>query len=109
MYHAWSPTNPDSEIPAAREYWNGSFRSRNDYFLEDGTYLRVRSLTFGYTFPLSKTKADVRNIRIYASASNPFTFTQYTGFDPEVGGNGLTNRGVDKGNYPIVMGVQLNL
>ncbi|MEO9145269.1 MAG: TonB-dependent receptor [Ginsengibacter sp.] len=74
-------------------------------FLEDGSYLRIKNVTFGYTLPnnlLSRYK--VQRIRIYASAQNLLTFTKYSGFDPEVPYNG-----VDYNVYPVTRVLSLGL
>ena len=64
-------------------------------FLESGAYLRLKNIQIGYTFPLKWTqKFHCSRLRVYATASNLFTITKYSGYDPEVGG------GVDYGNYP---------
>ncbi len=64
-------------------------------FIEDGSYLRLKNLQIGYTFPMKWTqKFRCSRLRLYATASNLFTITKYKGYDPEVGG------GVDYGNYP---------
>ena len=64
-------------------------------FIEDGSYLRLKNLQIGYTFPLKWTqKFRCSRLRLYATASNLFTITKYSGYDPEVGS------GVDYGNYP---------
>ena len=64
-------------------------------FIEDGSYLRLKNLQIGYTFPVKWTqKFRCSRLRLYATASNLFTITKYSGYDPEVGG------GVDYGNYP---------
>lgn len=64
-------------------------------FIEDGSYLRLKNLQIGYTFPAKWTqKFRCSRLRLYATASNLFTITKYKGYDPEVGG------GVDYGNYP---------
>lgn len=64
-------------------------------FIEDGSYLRLKNLQIGYTFPLKWTqKFRCSRLRLYATANNLFTITGYKGYDPEVGG------GVDYGNYP---------
>lgn len=102
QYYMWTPQNNTSDIPSARaNSEHDNFRSRTDYFLEDGTFLRVRNLTLGYTLPKSLFDGKIQKVRFYASAQNPFTFTKYEGYDPEIGGNGVSNRGVDKGNYPV--------
>ena len=80
----------------------------SDRYVEDGSYLRVKNITIGYTFPkklLEKAKID--NIRLYCNIQNLYTFTKYQGYDPEVGAStqdssGLTF-GVDNGRYPSPM------
>ncbi|MEM7106628.1 MAG: TonB-dependent receptor [Bacteroidota bacterium] len=111
----WQPANPDSDIPSLRR--NGShpnFQTWSDQFLEDGTYLRLRNITIGYNVPLDILKNKNETLRIYFSAQNVFTITDYSGFDPEIGytGGNFFNRGVDQGNYPvsrrIIGGLQFN-
>ena len=64
-------------------------------FLESGAYLRLKNMQIGYTLPVELTKkAHISRLRFYVSATNLFTITKYSGYDPEVGG------GVDYGNYP---------
>ncbi|AZQ63991.1 TonB-dependent receptor [Flammeovirga pectinis] len=103
LVNAWQPVNPTSNIPTPRdqaEHYNT--RTYSDYFLEDGSYLRIQNITLGYTLPKSWLKSlKVSNFRIYASTQNPFTFTNYSGFDPEVGSSSVFYRGVDRGNYPV--------
>ncbi|UZO82598.1 TonB-dependent receptor [Aquimarina sp. ERC-38] len=108
----WTPQNPNSDIPARRAGANENTRARSDYFLEDGTYLRIRNITLGYTIPNKSLPDFFTKARVYAAAQNPFTFTEYTGFDPEIGGDGIFTRGVDRITYPvsrrILLGVQLS-
>ena len=107
----WTPQNPTSDIPTSRRNgFHTNVRAASDYFIEDGTYLRIRTLTLGYTIPdISKT--GIEKARVYLTSTNPFTFTKYKGYDPEVGGDGIFTRGVDRGNYPVtrqlMLGVQL--
>ena len=77
----------------------------SDRYVEDGSYLRIKNLTLGYTFP-SKwlRKAKIDNLRLYCNIQNLYTFTKYSGYDPEVGAStqdstGLTY-GLDNGRYP---------
>ncbi|MEM6644115.1 MAG: hypothetical protein AAF616_14135, partial [Bacteroidota bacterium] len=87
-------------------------RATSDYWLEDGTYFRIRNITFGYTLPMNLVGKYVNRARFYVTATNPFTFTKYQGYDPEVGGDGLYSRGVDVSNYPmarrLVFGAQFS-
>ena len=69
----------------------------SDRFIEDGSYLRVKNVNFGYTLPAAfTTKARIQSARIYISAQNLFTFTDYSGFDPEVPASGI-----DLNVYPV--------
>lgn len=110
----WSETNPSSNIPAYKgnQTEDENYRGYTDLWLEDGSYLRLKNITLGYTIPqkiLSKWK--IEKLRFYVSAQNLLTFTNYTGYNPEVGGS-VISRGVDKANYPAsisyVAGLNLN-
>ncbi|KZS40465.1 SusC/RagA family TonB-linked outer membrane protein [Aquimarina aggregata] len=102
QFNQWSPQNTDSDIPARRSgLVTSSTRARSDFFLEDGTYLRIRNITLGYSIPDASLPEFITKLRIYATAQNPFTFTEYTGFDPEIGGDGIFTRGVDALSYPV--------
>lgn len=69
----------------------------SDRFVENGSYLRIKNLTLGYTLPASLTEqAHLSSVRVYASGLNMYTFTEYTGFDPEVG-----TSGIDNNVYPV--------
>jgi hypothetical protein len=87
---------------------NQNNRVSNRY-IEDGSYLRIKNITLGYTFPRRLTQPlKLSSLRLYASCQNAFTFTHYSGFDPEVGVNG-----VDYSVYPVTrtfsIGLNLNL
>jgi hypothetical protein len=101
----WSEENPDAEHPRI-----GRTRSNNmrfsDYYLEDGTYFRLKNLTLGYTLPQAfSTRLKISSFRVYLSARNLFTITKYTGYDPEIGSEigfnvSPLDFGVDNGAYP---------
>lgn len=106
LLDAWSPENLNSNTPALSIQNNNNETRPSDYFLQDGNYLRFKTLQLGYTLPTSFLRIKNR-IRIYAQAQNLFTFTKYTGMDPEIG---LTDYdtdsrnldvGVDRGIYPV--------
>jgi TonB-linked SusC/RagA family outer membrane protein len=88
-------TNPKAILNSFRDF------KFSDRFIEDGSYLRLKNLNFGYSFNL-KNKQIIKNLRAYASLNNLFTITRYSGYDPEVNGFGQdpSRRGVDLGNYP---------
>ena len=92
---AWTPTNTDTDIPRiATKDNNSNFGTTSDWYLEDASFLRLRNITLGYTIPESAIKG--ANLRLFLSAENLFTITNYSGLDPEVGGKGL-----DTGQYPV--------
>jgi len=70
----------------------------SDRYVEDGSFIKIKSLIFGYTIPATKTKT-FSKVRVYAQAKNLWTFTDYTGYDPEISG-GILNTGIDRGAYP---------
>lgn len=112
LVNAWSPTNTDSDIPRNVSTDPNSNTRPSDYYLEDGSYLRLRNVQIGYTLPTSFVqKASISRARIYFSAYNLLTFTNYTGFDPGISNSGLFTRGVDRGFYPLsksyVFGINL--
>ncbi|MDO6737157.1 TonB-dependent receptor [Wenyingzhuangia sp. 2_MG-2023] len=77
---------------------NNNFSNPSDFYLEDGDYLRFKTIQVGYTVP-SKivSKYHIDKLRIYFTAENLFTFTKYSGYDPEIGGGVF---GIDRGYYP---------
>ncbi|MEY4133950.1 MAG: hypothetical protein RL386_300 [Bacteroidota bacterium] len=91
---------------------NGGFPNFavSDKYIEDGSFLRLRSLVLGYTFPKSLIqKIKLSNLRVYASANNLVTWTSYTGYSPEIGSNAVTRVGIDGGIYPISQTVLFGL
>jgi len=75
---------------------------RSDRFVEDGSYLRVKTLQLGYTLPASMFNSKIEKLRIYIGANNLFTITSYSGYDPEVGMgyDGTLDLGIDRAKYP---------
>ena len=73
----------------------------SDYFVEDGSFLRVQNIQLGYTFPEKVTSSlKIDSFRIYTSVTNAFTFTKYSGYDPTASAGGAIGAGIDTGNYP---------
>ncbi|WP_111706404.1 SusC/RagA family TonB-linked outer membrane protein [Lutibacter citreus] len=103
LVYQWSPQNTTSEIPVYRgSQTHDNVRGRNDFWLEDGTYVRLRNISLGYSFSKSVIeKMGLSRLRVYVAGQNLVTLTDYTGYDPEVGNNGLSTRGIDKGTYPV--------
>ncbi|MFD1142182.1 SusC/RagA family TonB-linked outer membrane protein [Larkinella insperata] len=100
LLNRWTPTNTDTDVKAA---YQDPAITISDRFIEDGTYVRLKNISLGYSIPKSLlAKARITNLRIYVSSQNAVTWTNYTGYDPEVSLNGqsLINKGVDSGVYP---------
>lgn len=107
--NAWTPQNPDSSIPRiSYTDANNNFGRISDFYIEDAAYLRLKSLTIGYTLP--ENIFNGVQSRIYLTGQNLFTITEYSGMDPEVG---LSNNGLDLGMYPIartyMVGIDINI
>lgn len=115
----WTPTNTVTDIPRST---NASTFNMDNRFVEDASYVKLKNITLGYTLPLRKITQSraFRNsgLRVFVSAQNLFTITNYSGFDPESsrnGGNEQSNllQGIDYGAYPsskgFSFGVGLNL
>lgn len=96
----WTPTNASNKVPSAKGYVKNELYSR---YVEDGSFLRLKNITLGYTIPAQWTKkAFISKVRVYGSAQNLFCISGYSGYDPEVStmsGNPMTP-GVDWGAYP---------
>ena len=119
VLNAWTPTNTNTNIPRAITSDPNQNARTSTRFLEDGSYLRLKNIMIGYNIPLaslqSMTKGIVSNFRIYVAAQNLLTFTDYSGYDPEVGNrtpnSSLTN-GIDFAVYPqpkaYQVGIQVN-
>ncbi len=89
---------------------NGNFCNMSDFYLEKGDYLRLKVVQLGYTFKnrFLSNKLSISKLRVYVTGENLATLTNYTGYDPEIGGGVL---GVDRGHYPqarsFIAGVQV--
>ncbi|SKB80364.1 TonB-linked outer membrane protein, SusC/RagA family [Salegentibacter holothuriorum] len=109
---AWSPTNTNTNVPRAVLNDPNRNNRASTRFLEDGDYLRLKTLQLGYTLAPDVLKNTfVDRARIFVTGQNLLTVTDYSGLDPEVGGSVLS-RGVDLNLYPkyksLITGVQLS-
>lgn len=113
LYDSWTPENKDASLPMQTTGGGESTSTvPNSYFVEDGSYLRMKELVLGYTLPESLIqRISVSRLRIYLQASNLFTITGYSGLDPDIGG-GNTNFGIDEGAYAtprqFLLGINLS-
>lgn len=96
----WTPQNTDAKYPKISRNTNTRV---SDRFVEDGSYLRLKNVLLAYNFPLKSSQGKfLQSLRVYASAQNLLTFTDYSWWDPEVNSKGADNRmGIDHFSYPI--------
>lgn len=71
----------------------------SDRYVEDGSFVKIKNIQLGYTLPASMIKKVFKSLRVYVQVKNAYTFTDYTGFDPEIAG-GILDTGIDRGAYP---------
>ncbi|MGL4518192.1 MAG: SusC/RagA family TonB-linked outer membrane protein [Phocaeicola sp.] len=95
--------NPSTSIPRASIQDPNDNDRISDRYIEDGSYLRLKNVTFGYTFPTKKiANWGLQSLRVYANFQNLYTLTNYTGYDPEIGASTANSNvyGLDNGRYP---------
>lgn len=88
----WTTDNQTNMYPKLRDDRQTKF---SDWWIEDGSFVRIQTVSLGYTFPLRNRLKFMENIRLYLNIDNLFTFTRFTGYDPEVDAIGIYN-----GGYP---------
>ena len=111
--NSWTPSNPDAIYPRISRTDHSNNYRVSDYFVEKADYLKISNFQIGYTFNRDAFGGALRNLRIYGSIQNLFTFSPYNKYgDPEVSG-GVTTMGYDSGRYPFprsfMLGIQLGL
>ncbi|UII34643.1 TonB-dependent receptor [Fulvivirga ulvae] len=109
--NAWTPENPDTDMPRAILGDPNRNNRASTRFLEDGDYLRVKTVQLGYSVPSELLEnIKINRVRLYVTGQNLFTFTKYEGLDPEVGGS-ILSRGLDLDLYPkyksVIFGLQV--
>ncbi|WP_277482002.1 SusC/RagA family TonB-linked outer membrane protein [Catalinimonas alkaloidigena] len=113
---AWTPENTNTNIPRATVIDPANNKRSSSFYVEDGSYLRLKSIQLSYDLPsLLTDKIGIGNARVSISGQNLLTLTQYSGYDPEIGRNsgtkatGLFGAGVDVEAYPQARSVFLGL
>jgi TonB-dependent starch-binding outer membrane protein SusC len=109
--NTWSPSNPNGTLPIFSQGSAANDLSPSSFFVESGSYLRVKMAQLGYTFPKIN---GIKRLRVYIQGYNLLTITKYSGIDPEVNDGNPNNLGIDYGTaYPIaqkfIFGVNLGL
>lgn len=101
LLNRWTPSNENTDVQRAIE---DPAVLPSDIYIEDGSYIRLKNITFGVTIPERLMKAvKIKQLRLYVSAQNLITLTDYTGYDPEASRNEQTTltQGYDNAVYPI--------
>ena len=100
-YDAWSPENPNGSYPGLKCTNLNDMYIPMDRTIEDASYLRISKVTLSYDVPLSK-KSFVKRLVLSSTLGNPYVFTKYSGWDPDVNsfGKNVKKMGVDVGSYP---------
>ncbi len=114
IYNAWRFQGQVTDVPNAQKGTvQNTSRELSSEFLEDGSFIRLRNLRFSYQLDNSIAKKFfLQGVTAYLYGNNLFTWTNYTGFDPELGGGNVLNPGKDSGSYPrkreLGFGINLN-
>lgn len=97
----WTGENStnDARFPRYSFVDNNNNARVSDRYVEDGSFVKIKNLQLGYSLPASMTKKGLNKVRFYFQVKNAYTFTKYTGYDPEIPG-GILETGVDRGAYP---------
>ncbi len=98
----WTGENSTNDARYPRySFVDGNNNTRaSDRYVEDGSFIKIKDLQIGYSLPASLVSTKIiSSIRVYAQVKNAYTFTKYSGFDPEIAG-GIFDTGVDRGAYP---------
>lgn len=99
----WTPENPNAKYPRPDGGDGNPNIAVSDRYVEDGSYFKIQQLTFGYALPKDVvSKARLTRLRFFVSAQNLYTFTKYSGYDPEIGSinQDALLTGIDAGRYP---------
>ncbi len=112
IYEAWTEDNHTRHPRNIASDPNGNFSKPSTYFVEDGSYLKLRNVQIGFNVPVNRwIPGNIAKLRLFVNGNNLLTITNYSGIDPEIAGSN-TSRGIDYGLYPqvrtITGGLELN-
>jgi len=97
----WTGAGTSNSEPRVSFVDSNNNRRASDRYIEDGSYIRIKNIQLGYTFPESFTnQIGFDEIRAYTQVKNLLTLTEYSGYDPEISNGGVLNTGIDIGTYP---------
>ncbi|OIP83576.1 MAG: hypothetical protein AUK44_04810 [Porphyromonadaceae bacterium CG2_30_38_12] len=98
----WSPTNPTNSQTRLGVSDAANNTRTSTFFIEDGAYLRLKSIQLGYNFPAAVNKfVGIKKSRVYVSGNNLLTLTKYSGIDPEISSWNPLGSNIDWGAYPV--------
>ncbi len=110
MLDTWTPENTGASLPMLNKTMTQYDSRASTYYVEDGSYMRVKNVQIGYNFhPDFLKKFRMNHLRIYLQAYNLLTFTRYSGLDPEVYNTAIGSMGLDQGIYPVTRAVNFGL
>lgn len=102
MYDRWRGEGTGNTVPRASDGSSINNMNFSDFYVEDASYLRIQNVQLGYTANDGIiNRLGLESLRMYVSANNLFTFTNYNGFDPSASGGSPLGAGIDKGFYPV--------
>lgn len=109
--NAWTPECPNNEYPALDKYTIAENKLFTSRCIEDGSFLRLESVSLGYNVPIKRKTNIVKSLNVSLSGNNLFVFTKYSGWDPDVNvyGSNILKYGCDNGSYPRAWSVSLDL
>jgi TonB-linked SusC/RagA family outer membrane protein len=103
VYGSWRGEGTSNFLPKLNDLKNINYMTMSEIWLEDADYVKIQNITIGYDFKRLWKSCPLQQLRLYVAANNLFTFTGYSGMDPEMGSDGGTNSwaaGIDNGFYP---------
>jgi len=111
VLNRWTEDNPSSTHPRVTiNDPNGNYTRPSDFFVEDGTYVRLRNVSLGYTLPANLINViGATRLRVYVASQNLLTFTGYSGHDPEIGSSWALDVGIDRNIYPQARSFSLGI
>ena len=115
LYNSWKKSGDDALLPRLNSQ-DGTSQQISTYFVEDGSYTRIKNVQLTYNFPSSiLSKIKLSSAQIYIQGQNLFTFTKYKGLDPDINlrasgsDNQDTHMGIDEGAFPVAKSYNVGL
>ena len=110
MLDRWTGEGTSNTVPRATSGKSINTDEFSDFLVEDASFLRIQNIQVGYTFDQSTiAKIGMEKVRVYISANNVHTFTNYQGYDPSASSGSPIGAGIDKGFYPVAATYMLGL